>query len=449
MRRKVGWIAGALMVFAFAPGGMVWAQYTSPHYMVNETFFGNGGELQDVSPSYQAKVASGELGADHESRPIQFIQGNSNYSGSSYVSTLSSTFSSNVTSGDLIVVATGWDNSVSSGTMSDSQGNTYSTAVGPTINASQHYTEQIYYAVAKSTGGDAVTLTLSTQTVAYVSVLAHEYSGANALDVTSANQGSSGSTINSGSAVTHYANELIFGQAEDYGGSATPTGGFSQRENTTSETTADKVVNTTGSYSATFTNSNSANWIAEMATFYNAGSGYQAYSGFNTTDRPVLEVAVTGGSFDMGTLTTSQARAISTSFTVRSYLASGYTIEVGGTPLKNNGSNYTLANLTSPTASNPGTEQFGINLAANNLPSIGAFGAAPAQVPDTTFGFGVANSNYSTTNLFKYIENDPIAHSDSSSGITEYTMSVIANISTTTPGGSYGTSLFVNAIPTF
>jgi hypothetical protein len=174
---------------------------------------------------------------------------------------------------------------------------------------------------------------------------------------------------------------------------------------------------------------------------------FQAYAGFNTSDRILLEVVVNGGTFDFGTLSTTQASARSTTFTVRDYLSSGYTIQMLGTPPKN--SNYTLHNLTSPTASSPGTEQFGINLAANNLPDVGAFGAVPAQVPDNTFGFGYATTDYSTSNLFKYVEGDTIAQSDKSSGITLYTLSMMANISRTTSGGAFDTSLYVRAVPTF
>jgi hypothetical protein len=187
----------------------------------------------------------------------------------------------------------------------------------------------------------------------------------------------------------------------------------------------------------------------ELGIDHTSSANYQTYSGFNTTSEPVLEVAVTGGTFDFGVLSTAQVSAITTTFTVRNYLSSGYTVQIGGTAPKNNGSTYTMSNLTSATASSPGTEQFGVNLAANNLTGPGAFGSAPVQIPDTTFGFGVADSNYNTTNLFKYVENDTVAHSNSSSGVTQYTLSSIANISKTTPGGSYGTSLFVNVVPTF
>lgn len=174
---------------------------------------------------------------------------------------------------------------------------------------------------------------------------------------------------------------------------------------------------------------------------------FQAYAGFNTSDRILLEVNVNGGTFDFGTLATDKVSARSTTFTVRDYLSSGYTVQLLGTPPRNG--NYVLNGLSSPTASSPGSEQFGINLVANNLPDAGAFGAVPTQVPDNTFGFGYATTAYATSNLFKYVEGDTIAQSDKSSGITLYTLSMMANISRTTAGGAFDTSLYVRAVPTF
>lgn len=189
--------------------------------------------------------------------------------------------------------------------------------------------------------------------------------------------------------------------------------------------------------------------LGELGIDHAEATNFQTYSGFNTTDRPILEVAVTGGTYDLGILNTTTASAITTVFTVRNYLSSGYSVRIGGGPPKNNGTSYTLNNLTSPTTSSPGSEQFGINLAANNLTGPGAFGAVPSQIPDVTFGFGAAASDYATSNQFKYVENDTIAGSNKSSGTTQYTLSAIANISGTTPAGNYGTSLFINVIPTF
>lgn len=187
--------------------------------------------------------------------------------------------------------------------------------------------------------------------------------------------------------------------------------------------------------------------VGELGVGNISSPNFQAYAGFNTSDRIVLEVIVNGGTFDMGTLTTAQAKAQSTTFSVKDYLSSGYTVQVVGSPPKN--SNYTLAGMTVAAASSPGTEQFGINLAANNLPSVGPFGAVPTQVPDNTFGFGYAVTPYDTSNLFKYISGDTIARSDKSSGATSYTISMIANINRTTIGGTFATSLYVRAVPTY
>ncbi len=174
---------------------------------------------------------------------------------------------------------------------------------------------------------------------------------------------------------------------------------------------------------------------------------FQAYAGFNTSDRILLELNVAGGTFDLGTLDTAQAAARATTFTVRDFLSDGYTVQIVGKTPRN--TNYFLQNMSAAAASSPGNEQFGINLTTNNLPSVGPFGAIPSQVPDSTFGFGYAVSPYDTPNLFKYIDGDTVARSDKSTGVTQYTLSMIANISRVTPGGAFATSLLVRTVPTY
>ncbi len=165
-----------------------------------------------------------------------------------------------------------------------------------------------------------------------------------------------------------------------------------------------------------------------------AGStNFGIQAGFNTTDAPYLEMNVTASNINIGTLTTSAATTTTSNFYVRAYLASGYSVITMSNP-PTNGS-YTLTNLTSPTASATGTEQFGINLKANTSPTT--FGADPSQYPDSTFGFGIAAPGYDTTNLYKYVKNDTIAKSNSSSGRTDYTISYLFNISSITRGGTY------------
>ncbi|MDB5161347.1 MAG: exported protein of unknown function [Candidatus Saccharibacteria bacterium] len=185
----------------------------------------------------------------------------------------------------------------------------------------------------------------------------------------------------------------------------------------------------------------------ELAVGNISSPHFQANAGFNTTDTILLEVNVNGGVFDLGTLSESQVKVQSTTFTVKDYLSTGYTVQMVGRPPSNSG--HELTAMSAAASSSPGTEQFGINLAANNLSGVGPFGAVPSQVPDATFGFGYAVSPYDTSNLFKFVEGDTIARSDKSTGTTSYTLSFIENMSRVTPGGSYGTSLFTRVIPTF
>ena len=184
--------------------------------------------------------------------------------------------------------------------------------------------------------------------------------------------------------------------------------------------------------------------VGETGVGNSKSTDYQANSGFNTTDLPTLQLNVNGGTFDLGTLTTTTTASTSTTFTILDYLSSGYTVElVGDAP---SSPSHSLTALSSPTLVSPGTEQFGVNLAANSSPSIGS---VPSQIPDSTFSYGQVTSNYSTTNKFMFSNGDTIAQSLSASGETQYTLSVIANISSNTPAGFYGGNLDILVIPKF
>lgn len=62
-------LAVVLIVATFIPGGTAWAQYSSPSYRVEQTFFGTGGELDASSANYRAKEAAGELGVGNGTSP--------------------------------------------------------------------------------------------------------------------------------------------------------------------------------------------------------------------------------------------------------------------------------------------------------------------------------------------------------------------------------------------
>lgn len=187
--------------------------------------------------------------------------------------------------------------------------------------------------------------------------------------------------------------------------------------------------------------------LGEIGVGNSASTSYQTQGGDNTEREPFLAVDVTGSGVDLGYVTSSSAASGSTTFNVSSYLASGYVVVIEGLPLKNNGvSGYTIPYMAAAATSTPGTEQFGINLRQNTSPAVGA---DVVQVPSSTFSFGGPATGYGTVNNFKYANGDTIASSTKSSGETDYTLSMILNVATTTPGGQYKGRIGINAIPTF
>lgn len=178
----------------------------------------------------------------------------------------------------------------------------------------------------------------------------------------------------------------------------------------------------------------------EIAAGNIAGSAFRANAGFNVEREPYLAFSVAGSSTDLGYLSKFSTGTTQATFAVKTYLASGYVVQLASDPPTNTApTGHMLSALATPTASAVGSEQFGINLRQNTL-GCGApanFGADPVQVPDNTFSFGTVAAGYNTCGLFKYIKGDTIASSNRSTGETDYTMSFIYNISDLTPDGEY------------
>ncbi len=182
--------------------------------------------------------------------------------------------------------------------------------------------------------------------------------------------------------------------------------------------------------------------------------GHQANAGSaGVVDRlPSLQLIVNASSTDVGYLSPSSATTTTGTFSVKSYLASGYIVQIASDPPKSSGlGGHTFSTPGSPTASAPGTEQFGINLAANTI-GCGApanYGADPVQIPDSSFSYGTVTSNYNQCGKYMYNKGDTIASSASSSGETDYTISFLYNISTATQDGIYTYNGVIVATSTF
>ena len=173
-------------------------------------------------------------------------------------------------------------------------------------------------------------------------------------------------------------------------------------------------------------------------------AGGSAKFGSITPDEPSLDVIIEPGQSFLGDLSTEQTATKTTIVKVRSYLSNGYFVQVSGDPPKYGG--HTLSTPASPALSQPGTEQFGINVVANTSPSVGA---NPVQVPSSDFSFGQAFSGYNTANRFQYRSGDTIASSSVASGQTDYTISMIVNISNLTPSGHYSGDFAAVVVPMY
>ena len=175
--------------------------------------------------------------------------------------------------GDLNVVVVGWNDSTALvSTVSDSAGNTYQLAAGPTV-ISGTASQAIYYAanvLQSAANNNKVTVTFSAAAV-YPDIRILEYGGiatTGALDVAAGGSGNSTSSA-SAAVTTTNANDLLVGANLVLTGTTGPGAGFTQRliTNPDGDIAEDRIVTATGSYSASAPISPAAPWIMQLAAF--------------------------------------------------------------------------------------------------------------------------------------------------------------------------------------
>ncbi|HEU0266628.1 MAG TPA: hypothetical protein VFQ70_03300 [Candidatus Saccharimonadaceae bacterium] len=162
-----------------------------------------------------------------------------------------------------------------------------------------------------------------------------------------------------------------------------------------------------------------------------------------TTGHAHLQVIIEAGSSDLGTLSTEETATKTMVVKVQNYIGAGYVVQIVGTPPTFD--THVLKALTSPSASRAGHEQFGLNVVKNTLPNVGV---DPSSDSSKTV-LGAAAADYDTANLFQYHSGDVVARGTSASGETDYTVSMIVNISNLTPPGHYTSNLQAVVIPTY
>jgi chitodextrinase len=174
------------------------------------------------------------------------------------------------TAGNLNIVVAGWNDSAAIvSSVSDTKGNSYTLAAGPTT-VSGTLSQAIYYAkniTGALAGANTVAVKFSVA-AAYPDIRILEYSGldpSNPLDVMAAASGSS-SPADSGAVTTTSSNELLFGANIVYTGTTGPGAGYTSRIIThpDSDIAEDQVAAATGSYRATAPLSANGPWIMQL-----------------------------------------------------------------------------------------------------------------------------------------------------------------------------------------
>ena len=192
--------------------------------------------------------------------------------------------------------------------------------------------------------------------------------------------------------------------------------------------------------------------FGETAVGNGASTNFQTNSGFNTTAQPGLTMILNTPSVDLGNLSLVAANTATATFSVSNYTSSKFVVQIwGSTPT------YAGHSLTAMTgnagiggdASSNGTEQFGLNLVHNTSASAGADPICAVS----GFCFGVAGNGatlpYNVDGKFRFFSGETVASGSKTSGLTNYTITFLANQSTVTPAGKYVGALSIVATGTY
>src|SRR3984893_14505106 len=177
--------------------------------------------------------------------------------------TVSVTYTDAQSAGNLNVVIVGWNDTTNVvNSVSDSQGNTYQLAVGPT-KQSTALSQSIYYANNVVGGSNTVTVRFSGSAM-HPDIRILEYSGldaSNPLDVAKGESGS-GSTSSSGAITTTSPSEVLVAANTVTNLTNGAGSGFTQRILTSpdGDIAEDEVVTAAGSYTATAPLDNPGDW---------------------------------------------------------------------------------------------------------------------------------------------------------------------------------------------
>ena len=238
---------------------------------------------------------------------ITYVQGN--YSApSNPQSKITVPYSKAQTSGNLNVVVVGWNDSTATvKSVSDSHGNVYVCAVGPTVQKGAA-SQSIYYAKNIAAGANTVTVLFSTA-ARYPDIRVTEYSGASTTAPVDGSAASSGSSpTSSTSVVTVNANDLVLAGNLVQTVSTGAGSGYTQRMLTNDgDIVEDRIAASAGTYSAPSPINPSAQWIMQVVAFRPASVSSGSGNPVTPAALSCASSSLTGAATDVCTVTLSGA----------------------------------------------------------------------------------------------------------------------------------------------
>ena len=364
-----------------------------------------------------------------------FVQGN-NATGETPQTTATVTYTAPQVAGDLNIVVVGWNDSTARvQSVTDTVGNAYSLAIGPTVQSGVA-TQAIYYAkkiAPAAANGNTVTVTFTVPATS-ADIRIAEYSGldtANPLDASSAAQGN-GTLSDSGSVTTTNGNDLLVAANQVQTGSSGAGTGYTTLVITSpdADILEDQLVTAIGSYSATAPVSPSGQWIMQMVAFRMAGSGGGTASQLSVSpaSNSFGSVQVGNSAIQSETLTNSgDSDVMVTQVTVSGsgFAVSGLNPSLTLTP----GQSFTFDIVFAPTFTGTSSASISVISDASNSPItifLSGTGIAAGQLnlTPTTLNFGsvVVGASASLTGTLS-ATGSSVTVSSATVGTSEFTLS--------------------------